>query len=124
MLGTKVRISSDIFLDSITWLVLAVKAQCGLGETETKFVHTVPYINVRLKRIIFVRFHCVHIRVEGTYRAKLCSQRKKKHFVLHRKLSEPTTLPLFCVYVKEAVIREFFSEAAISNFNLVFLKVM
>lgn len=64
------------FLDSTIWLVLAVKAQCALGEAETKFLRTVPYINVKLKRIIFVCFHCVHIRVEGIYRAKSCSEEK------------------------------------------------
>jgi len=78
VLGTKIRLNSGIFLDRIIWLVLAAKVQCVLEEAETKFVNTVPYISVRLKRIIFVCFHCVHICVEGIYRAKSCSQKKKQ----------------------------------------------
>jgi hypothetical protein len=72
-----------------------------------------------------VCFYCVHIRIEGIYRTKSCSQGGGGELVgLHRKRPEPITLPLLCVYVQEAIIREFFSGAAITNLNLVFLKVM
>ena len=46
LVGTKVRINSGIFLDSLIWLILAVKAHCALGEAEIKFLNTVSCINV------------------------------------------------------------------------------
>jgi hypothetical protein len=66
----------------------------------------------------------VYTFVSKAYTALNHVLRGKKLVGLHRKQPEPITLPLLCVFVKETIIREFFSGAAITNFNLVFLKVM
>jgi hypothetical protein len=66
---------------------------------------------------------CVYTFVSKAYTARNHVLKKKK-FGLHTKRCEPITLPLLSAYVEEAIIREFFSGAAITNLNLVFLKVM